>query len=108
MTILFNSACWSLGAYVLFSIVLLGRLRDDPLCEQLFAVPNAWLGPRPKSLSRRYLRAKFFLPWVQAPSDMARQSVGIRAMFWVARLAGAGFVVAILAFFVSTFLVSAH
>jgi hypothetical protein len=105
MEILFDVALWLFGANLLLSLLLFARLHEDPVSEHLFALPNAWLGPRPRYLSLRLLRAKFFLPWVESPSEMAAQGVWIRAAFWLARFTGAGFVIAIFSFLVSAFLV---
>ena len=84
------------------SNTLLRQLSEDvPMVAELFALPNAWLGPRPSwtSASVPVLRAKYFLPWVAAPARMAEQPWAVRATFWSARLTGAASPVAMIAFF---------
>jgi len=36
------------------------------------------------------VRTRFFWPWVSSPSELASRGLATRALFWVARLAGAG------------------
>ena len=105
MKILFDIAIWLLGANLLLSVLLLALLHDDPVSEHMFALPNDWLGPRPWYLSLRLLRVKFFMPWVESPSEMATQGACIRTVFWLTRFSGAGFVIAIFSFLISAILV---
>ena len=91
MAIVFKIAALGMGVHVVLSILLLAILRNDPLADELFALPNAWLGPRPNPLSLRLLRAKYFLPWVVPPSSMAQQPLFVHGLFWFSRLAGAAF-----------------
>jgi len=102
-----NLAGLAMIANVLCSVFLLAKLHSEPLSGELFALPNAWLGPRPRWLSLRLLRAKFFLPWVQSPPEMSEFPLATRAIFWSARLSGSVFVVAIFAFLASIF-IGAH
>lgn len=107
MEILFKLAGQAMGVNLLCSLVLLATLHNDPMANELFAMPNAWLGARPRWLSLRLLRAKFFLPWVPSPHGMSDQSLAIRIIFWLARGSGTAFPLMILAFLVSLFIVGA-
>ena len=104
METFFYIAGCSVAIHLVGSVLLLALVRNDPLAQELFALPNSWLGPRPRWLSLQLLRAKFFLPWIPAPSGMAQQTVSVRLSFWTARFAGAVFPCAILAFLVLAFI----
>jgi len=91
MEMIFKIAGWGMGVHVALSVLLLAILRNDPLVDKLFALPNAWLGPRPRLLSLRWLRAKYFLPWITAPGSMAQQPLLVQGLFSVSRLTGAAF-----------------
>jgi hypothetical protein len=106
MEALFNFAGLTMGVHLVCSLALLAMLRTDPLATELFALPNAWLGPRPSWLDLHLLRARFFLPWVPSPLAMGECPLATRAVFWLARLSGGIFPLAILAFLVSAFAVS--
>ena len=108
METLFALAGLAMCTNVFCSLVLLAKLHDDPLAGELFVLPNAWLGPRPRWLGLRLLRAKFFVPWVPSPPALSESSFGIRAVFLLARISGAAFPLAILAFLASAFVLAAH
>ena len=104
MEVLFNLAGFAMMLHVLCSLFLLAKLHNDPLSGELFVLPNAWLGSQPRWLSLRLLRAKFFVPWAQSPLAMSESSFATCAIFWVARLSGTVFVLAIFAFLASIFI----
>jgi hypothetical protein len=106
MEMLFKLAGLAMCTNVLCSLVLLAKLHNDPLAGELFALPNAWLGPRPRWLGIRLLRAKFFLPWVPSPRGLSESSLGTRAVFFLARMSGVAFPIAILAFLASSFILA--
>ncbi len=54
---------------------LFGKLFAEPLLGDIFRTP--WL-----------LRAKYFLPWIPSPEDLAEYTVFVRLLFWGARLGG--------------------
>jgi hypothetical protein len=91
MAIVFKIAALGMGLHVVLSILLLAILRNDSLADELFALPNAWLGPRPSPLGLRLLRAKYFLPWVALPGSMAQQPPFVHGLLLISRLAGAAF-----------------
>lgn len=95
-----------MGTHIAMSALLFAILRNDPLAEELFAFPNAWLGPRPRALSPRMLRAKYFLPWISSPGSMTQQSLLVQGLFWFSRLAGVAFPCFMAAFFVMLFVES--
>lgn len=102
MDILFAAAGCALLANIALSLWLFSAVRQDPVARELFAVPNAWLGPR---LTRpQLLRFKFSLPWVAAPSAMAEQPILVRSAFYLARIAGAAFPCLIAAFLIGGFM----
>ncbi|MDE0855415.1 MAG: hypothetical protein OSA97_13435 [Nevskia sp.] len=106
MEAIFKIAGWGMGAHVVLSLLLLAILGDDPLADELFALPNAWLGPRPRVFGVRLLRAKYFLPWIAPPGSMTRQPLAVQGLFWMARLAGAAFPCLMVVFFVMSFVES--
>jgi hypothetical protein len=108
METLFNIAGFALILNVLCSLFLFAKLHNEPLSAELFALPNAWLGPRPRWLSLRLLRAKFFLPWVPSPPAMSEYSISTRATFFLARASGVAFPLAIFAFLVGVFVFASH
>ena len=103
METLFNIAGFTMILNVLCSLFLLAQLHNDPLSGELFALPNAWLGPRPRWLSLRLVRAKFFLPWVPSPPAMSEYSLSTRAAFFLVRASGVAFPVAMFAFLIGIF-----
>jgi hypothetical protein len=105
---LFVLAGLAMCAHTLCSLILLVTLHNNPLAEELFALPNAWLGPRPRWLSIRLLRGKFLLPWVPSPVAMSECSPVTRAIFFLARVSGAAFPLAILAFLVAVFVLASR
>jgi hypothetical protein len=106
MSTLFDIALILFGTNLLLSLVLFARLCNESICEQLFALPNSFLGTRPRYLSLQLLRLKFYLPWVKAPLEMDSQAGWIRLAFWLARISGTSFFIVIIAFFVSLFVVA--
>ncbi len=108
MDTLFNIAGLAVILNVLCSLFLLAKLHDDPLSDELFALPNAWLGPRPRWLRVRLLRAKFFLPWVAPPPAISEHSLATRAGFFLARASGAAFPLAMVALFVGVFFLASR
>ena len=108
METLFTLAGLAMCTNVLCSLILLAILHNVPLAGELFALPNAWLGPRPRWLGIRLLRAKFFLPWVPSPSGLSESSAGARIVFFLARFSGAAIPLAILAFLASAFIIAGH
>lgn len=103
MIMLFDVAAWLFGINMVLSLVLFSQLRNETVCEQIFALPNSFIGSRPKYLSLYLLRVKYFFPWVKTPSEMLSQAGWVRVVFWLARVSGACFIIAIIAFFVSLF-----
>ncbi len=99
MDVLFVSAGCAMIANIVLSLWLFSSLRDEPIARDLFARPNAWLGPSPSR--PQLLRLRFSLPWVAAPSGMAKQPFIVRCAFNLARITGAAFPILIAAFFVS-------
>jgi hypothetical protein len=99
MEMLFKLAGLAMCTNVLCSLVLLAKLHNDPLAGELFALPNAWLGPRPRWLGIR-------LPWVPSPRGLSESSLGTRAVFFLARMSGVAFPIAILAFLASSFILA--
>lgn len=94
----FAFACFALQG--VSSWLLRWRLEEgSPLSELLFAHPVL---DRRRGAGR-LLRAKFFWPFVQAPSQLRESAPEVVALFWVARVAGFCFAAAMLAFFVSLF-----
>jgi hypothetical protein len=85
-------AGYSMIAHFALSFLLHKMLTDDALHERLFAFPpfGGLLMKKPWQI-----RAKYLWPWTSVPSELAEQSVGIRASFWTVRVAG---LVAIAAF----------
>jgi hypothetical protein len=103
MDLLFIAAGCALMANIALSLWLFSALREEPVARELFALPNAWLGPRPAR--PQLLRLKFSVPWVAAPPSMAHQPFLVRSAFQVARVAGAAFPCLIAAFFMGAFIV---
>jgi hypothetical protein len=103
MDSLFVLAGIAMGVHLLCSIVLLVATYDTPLARELFAMPNAWLGPQPKWLGLRLLRAKYFLPWVPSPHGMRECALATRIVFSVARTSGMAFPLLVLAFLAAGF-----
>jgi hypothetical protein len=99
------------GAAMMAHVILSQVLRllvqwRSALALELFAVPNATLGAPDWGI--RLLNAKYFLPWVAAPSGLNAQPVSTRIVFWLTRLTGAAFPLLMLAFFAAAFLVAAQ
>lgn len=105
---LFMLAGLSMCAHILCSLILLVTLHNDPLAKELLTLPNSWLGPSPSWLSIRLLRAKFLLPWVPTPVALSEFSYTIRAVFYISRVSGAAFPLAILAFLVAAFVTASR
>lgn len=103
MEALFNLAGFTMMMHILCSLSLLAKLHDEPLSSELFALPDTWHGPRPRWLGLRLLRAKFLLLWVPAPPAMSEYSFATRAVFFLARVSGAAFPLAVLAFLAGIF-----
>jgi hypothetical protein len=103
MSALFDIAGWSFAVSFVFSVLLGARLRGDPITDELFAIPYRGLGRDAGSSSPRLLRARYFLPWTPSPASLAEHPLSTRAIFWIARIAGATFACAMLAFLTLTF-----
>lgn len=85
-------------AHVALSLALRALVRGNgTLAAELFAIPNEWIG---RSWGLRLLRARYYLPWRQAPSEMRQQDLLARITFVLARLTGLVVPVAMLAFLV--------
>jgi len=108
METLFKIAGSAMLLNVLCSLFLLAKLDVESLRNELFALPNTWLGARPSWLGPRLLRAKFFLPWVPSPPAIRECSSSMRAAFILARVSGIAFPLAISAFFVGAFVVASR
>ncbi len=82
-----NLAGICLVAHFALSMALRTRIRTgEPLFAEVFGSPiwgdlagSPWL-----------MRARFFWPWASSPSAVASCSIATRALFWAARIAGAG------------------
>ena len=111
-TIIFVSA----GAAMLLHTVLCGVLRralidgeHQALANELFAIPNRWLGtPRANPLIRPnpLLRVRYFFPFHVMPSGVDQLSPSVKATLFAARATGLYFLCAILGFFVAAFIES--
>jgi hypothetical protein len=99
---IFIAAGCALMANITLSLWLFSVIGGEPIARELFARPNAWLGPKPPR--PQLLRLKFSLPWVAAPPDIAKQPLSVRSAFQVARIAGAAFPCLVAAFFVGAFI----
>jgi hypothetical protein len=92
---LFLAAWVAMAIHLLCTFVLRRNIEaESSLFDELFTEPL--LG----SLTRMpgYLRAKYFLPWVATPEDLADYTVSVWLTFWSARLAGMLFFVGLLGF----------
>jgi hypothetical protein len=78
-------AGYGLISHFALSFLLHRMVIDDALHERLFAFPpfGGLLMKKPWQI-----RGKYLWPWTSVPSELAEQSVGIRAFFWMARVAG--------------------
>ena len=83
----------ALGGVVLEALRSSG---EQALCDELFGVPNRWLGTPDE---HRLLRVKYFLPFWPLPPGADRLAPRVRATLFAARLAGFVFLCAILGFF---------
>jgi hypothetical protein len=106
MDTVFVLAGIAMGAHMLCSLMLPVALRGTPLADELFAMPNAWLGPRPKWPGFRLLRARYVLPRVSAPPGMRDCASGTRVVFFLARVFATAFPLLVLAFLATAFVVS--
>ena len=82
---LFHAAQLGMAIHLLCTVALRFSVElESPLFEQLFTDPI--LG----GITRKpwLLRAKYFIPWVATPEDLAEYTVWVRALFWGARLGG--------------------
>ncbi len=85
--------------HFVFGHLLLRRLYDDTeLREQLFGVPNAWLGT-PASLSM--LRVRYFWPLTTLPDEASELLQPARFLLFATRICGFVFLISIVLFFLS-------
>ena len=102
--VLFLAAGVAMLSHVALSSIVRGALggsEDQALRDQLFAVPNRWLG---RSTGTRYLRVRYFLPFRALPSGADRLPPWVRATLFASRVCGLCFVCAIFGFFVAAFI----
>jgi hypothetical protein len=102
--ILFLAAAVAMLSHVALSAIVrsaLGSSEHQALRDELFAVPNRWLG---RSTGTRYLRVGYFLPFRALPSGADQLPPWVRATLLAARVCGLCFVCAILGFFVALFI----
>jgi hypothetical protein len=104
MFTLFQVAGVAMVAHVVLSQVLRFMVGwKSSVALELFAVPNAPLVP---DLGVRLLNAKYFLPWVPSPIAMHSQPFFTRLIFWLTRITGPLFPLAMLSIFVGAFVIA--
>jgi hypothetical protein len=98
-------AVMSVLAHLISTIALRLTVRArKPIVVKLFAEPflGGLLG------TPWYLRARFFWPWTTSPEELSQCSPVVHFLFWVARLAGGLFAVAIVGFLCSEVYLGIH
>ena len=100
----FLAAAVAMLSHLALSGIVRGALsspEDQGLLDELFAVPNRWLGSPTGS---RYLRVRYFFPFRALPSGADRLPPWVRAALFAARVCGLCIVCALLGFFVALFI----
>ena len=92
---LFRIAAFGMLLHVVSSSWLRSSVGSDAsLVEQLFQRPTL----ADSTAKQMWLRGKYFVPWIPAPSGLKEFSALTRLAFWAARLGGMLIVVGILGF----------
>ena len=103
--LLFQIGGVALVAHIILSQVLRVIVGwNSPLAIELFAVTSV---PSIPVLGFRLFNARYFLPWVPSPIDMQAQSFPTGLVFWLTRITGAIFPLAILSSFAGAFAIAA-
>lgn len=105
---LFRLAGYAMAAHLAASTILLFQIGPGSLADELFLLPNSWLGTKGRETSFRLLRAKFFLPWVPKPHGLEGWGLWAWLMFTLARWTGTAFPLLMLAFFAAAFVEAGH